>query len=280
MTEVPDAEKTECKRARAELSFASAPMITDEDLMRYIDGTLDPARRAIVRLELARDPALVERLEAFLITRGPLTGVFDPVVAAPVPDKLLAPFRARRRFFGLLPSARGDRKAARLRAPLLAAAAVCVLVAGAWIVRQSVYDATGSGRYDFVVLDDQSVIGLPKVQAILEGNLSGVPGTVSERLSVKPLSTLVTPRGTWCREVSLEFSTGPRGRSVACRQANGTWLVPGASAANKPYEVAAGGSQPKSADEILLDSVKQLMGQPVTPAREKALLAGHWREKP
>lgn len=67
---------------------------SDETLMAYVDGELDAAARAAVDAAIARDPGLAERVEAARRLRAALSRSFDPVLAEPVPDRLL---RATRR---------------------------------------------------------------------------------------------------------------------------------------------------------------------------------------
>ena len=67
--------------------------ITDEMLMAYADGQASPADRATIETALARDQTLRPRIEAFLRTGAPLQAVFDPVLAARMPERLLRTVR-------------------------------------------------------------------------------------------------------------------------------------------------------------------------------------------
>ena len=49
-----------------------AQPIGDDVIMVYADGVRAPDLRPAVRDALARDPALMQRFEGFLFTRGPL----------------------------------------------------------------------------------------------------------------------------------------------------------------------------------------------------------------
>jgi hypothetical protein len=68
--------------------------VTDEMLMAYVDGELDPATRREVERAAAADEAVRARIEAFQSSRLLAREVFADVMARPVPDrlmKLLAP---------------------------------------------------------------------------------------------------------------------------------------------------------------------------------------------
>ena len=67
--------------------------IDDDLIMPYADGVLPPEQRPAVRDALASDPALMQKFESFLFTRGPIARAFDEVLAAPIPERLLAAVR-------------------------------------------------------------------------------------------------------------------------------------------------------------------------------------------
>lgn len=67
--------------------------VSDIDLMRLADGTLAGPRRSVVEAEIAANPELQERLEAFLVTGKALAQLFVPIAEAPVPERLLARIR-------------------------------------------------------------------------------------------------------------------------------------------------------------------------------------------
>jgi hypothetical protein len=65
----------------------------DEIVMAYVDGELDPTRRAEIDAAIASDPALARRVEQQRALRRKLAGAFDPVREQPVPDRLMAAAR-------------------------------------------------------------------------------------------------------------------------------------------------------------------------------------------
>jgi anti-sigma factor RsiW len=63
--------------------------ISDEMLMAFADGELEPDDRRLVREALTKDPLLIERLECFILTRTRIARPFRDVPAAALPEKLL-----------------------------------------------------------------------------------------------------------------------------------------------------------------------------------------------
>jgi anti-sigma factor RsiW len=69
--------------------------LREEDLLRHVDGGLPPDEAAAIERAAAADPALAARLEADRATNAAIHAAFDPVLAEPVPPRLLQPGRAR-----------------------------------------------------------------------------------------------------------------------------------------------------------------------------------------
>ncbi|HET7755715.1 MAG TPA: hypothetical protein VFK87_00515, partial [Steroidobacteraceae bacterium] len=67
---------------------------SDETLMAYADDELDGATRAAVEAAIASDPGLAQRIARQRALRERLRHAFDPVLAEPVPERLLAGARA------------------------------------------------------------------------------------------------------------------------------------------------------------------------------------------
>lgn len=63
---------------------------TDEILMAFVDGELDPAQAVEVQLALIADETLAKRIERFRYVRRALRSTYDAVVKEPVPDHLLS----------------------------------------------------------------------------------------------------------------------------------------------------------------------------------------------
>jgi hypothetical protein len=69
--------------------------ISPETLAAYVDGELDPIEAARVEAALAEDPALADALGRHMMLSTRLAGAFDPVLAEPLPERLLAAAQAR-----------------------------------------------------------------------------------------------------------------------------------------------------------------------------------------
>ncbi len=272
--------------------------ITDEEIMAYADGVLAPERRAIIRQALATDPALMQTLESFLVTRGPLIRPFDEVLATPLPDAMLATLQPPAakpspagRLAAFLRAATGMHMFARYRMPMLAVAALCLVLLGAWLGSYALqYLGPPPHWHEFARMGERGFIALPPLQSALESTPSGAAVRLSERLSIRPVATLRTQQDIWCREFDLLYSSGQRGRSLACRSGDGTWLVPVTTVPQGSSYVVVGGSQPNApsgkspSDDSasIIDGARQRMSSDpvVGPEKEKSLIEGRWRQKP
>ena len=68
--------------------------ISNETLMAYLDGELDPETRLRVKAAVAADPALAARVAQQQALIGQLRSAFDDTLHEPVPPRLLAAARA------------------------------------------------------------------------------------------------------------------------------------------------------------------------------------------
>jgi anti-sigma factor RsiW len=68
---------------------------TDEELVGYLDGQIEPTRWNEIDTALAQDQALAARLAALEIDNGALTAAFDAVTAAAPVDRLRARLNAQ-----------------------------------------------------------------------------------------------------------------------------------------------------------------------------------------
>jgi anti-sigma factor RsiW len=101
--------------------------IDDAELHAYVDGQLTPDRVAAVEEALAIEPALAARVAAFRGLNVDLRDALDPILAEPIPDRLLA---------AAVPPRAGRGAARRWMPPAFAAAATLVLGLGlGWMGR-------------------------------------------------------------------------------------------------------------------------------------------------
>jgi hypothetical protein len=80
-------------------------MITEEQLMAYLDGALLPDQAGKVSTALSQDPDLRKLMEDELAVRQSVALAYAPVIAERVPDRLMRPFKrsapkANTRWFG------------------------------------------------------------------------------------------------------------------------------------------------------------------------------------
>ena len=68
-------------------------MVSDETFFAWLDGELSPEEAARVEAEVAVDAELALRAEQHRAMQSRLSGAFDPVAQAPVPERLLATLR-------------------------------------------------------------------------------------------------------------------------------------------------------------------------------------------
>ena len=111
--------------------------VSDADLNAYADGQLAPEQVAAVEAALARDPELAMRVADYRAHSGLLRDALDPVLAEPIPERLLA---------AATPAAlREPSVARRWGIPALAAAATLILGLGlGWFGRDAMIERAGT----------------------------------------------------------------------------------------------------------------------------------------
>jgi anti-sigma factor RsiW len=112
--------------------------IPETDVHAFADGQLTPERAAVLEAALGRDPELAERVAEIRARNAMLRDALDPVLAEPIPDRLLDAARRPARAAG-----RGG--ARRWIAPAFGAAATLVLGVGlGWFGRDALIERTGT----------------------------------------------------------------------------------------------------------------------------------------
>jgi anti-sigma factor RsiW len=115
------------------------PELSDTDLSACADRQLPPERAAEVAAVLAADAVLAARVAEIREQNAALRDALDPVLAEPIPDRLLDAARP--------PGARAVRRptAARWLVPVFAAAATLVLgLAVGWYARDAAIERSGT----------------------------------------------------------------------------------------------------------------------------------------
>jgi hypothetical protein len=231
--------------------------VGDEKFFAWLDGELEPAEAAEVAAKVAGDAELTRLGEEHRALNARLSHAFDPLVEAPLPERLRAALRAREGKVIDFTAAAGRRKWSALSqwAAIAATLAIGILV-GTMVPR-------GSGGP--VQLENGKVYAAASLDQALTAQLASAPA--------KDLRIGVTFRdrsGAICRSF-----TGPTASGLACRD-GGRWQLRGLFAAPEgqasDYRMAAG-MDPNLA--ALVDS--SMAGVPFDPGQEKAAKQRGWR---
>jgi hypothetical protein len=243
-----------------------------EKAMALVDGQLAPAEVPDLVRELARSPALVAELQAYLATaERRIAEPFEAKRSEPVPVRLVdavmrAPAASSKAEQPserpILHHARGmlERLRRRYRVPAWSLAAgpalaAAVVALGAWLA------AAPLGRGDLV----QANLGLA-----LERTESGKDAAL---VALRPVLSFRSKAATWCRQYELRYATKEASHGLACRDDGGRWDV---VAATPPAGVGirpAGSGPRKAIDELVTAMIGD---RPLTRADELARIGKAW----
>jgi hypothetical protein len=237
--------------------------IEDEMLMRLADGELpDAAAEALLR-RIETDADLAARFALFTETRRTLADSFAPILAAKVPDRLVAAVLAADA--ATRPANdRGSPAWARrpMRRPLVAACLAALLAAPLGYL---------AGRTAPTAMRADPLMAAP---AVLVAALETTPSGTMRRdgdVAVQPFATHLVAGGA-CRDFMLrEGSAATLG--VACRAAEG-WQVRAAVRVSTEDRL-----RPASADHPALAAILAGLGAaaPLDAESEAALIGRGWR---
>ena len=241
---------------------------SDETLGAYADGELDAATRAAVEAALASDPQLAQRIAAYRALRERLQQAFAPVLAEPVPERLLE--RAQGASGPERPSNVIElqrRPRARWSWPQWGAMAAS-LVIGALLGPLLLRSPTGN-----ISVDTRG--GQMLAQGMLERALSEqLAGTQPAAAAVQIGVSFRARSGDYCRTFVLRETQSLAG--LACR-AGAAWQVvalaqgerPGAAGSYRPAASALPPAVAGTLDELIA-------GEPLDAAGEAAARARGW----
>ena len=243
--------------------------ISPETLAAYVDGELDPIEAARVEAALEQDPALAATLAQHMMLSTRLAATFDPVLAEPLPERLMAAVQTRtaplgeggvRRKRGGDGRGTGFNRARNTSTPwrAWAAMAACLVVG----VSAGVFVPHGQPS---VLSGDMTAQG--SLATALNTNLTADPQqAIHIGLSFRRMD------GGVCRTFDM---AGKGLAGVACR-AGQAWkvqvAVPSQTAATSDYRTASSMPAPVAAAvESMID------GQPFDASAEKAARDRGWR---
>jgi surface antigen len=255
---------------------------SDERLIAYLDGELEPELRQAIDRALAEDGALRERLRRLGESGGLVQQAFQGPLQQAVPARLLAAIEqapASAEVAALTRPSAWRLVSARWGMALAASVALCIgLLGGAQLGR-----LTGDGE-DAGTTYALALGAVPDrvLQAALDTQPSGSATVWQDRHGVvlgeiEPLLTFRAVDGRYCREHQVVAGTGAAALSVSCRQDGGRWQgVVTVAAAAQPDGVFIPAS--RASGEALDAAVGDLMaGIPFSAAEEARLIANRWR---
>lgn len=237
---------------------------SDETLMAYADGELQPAERAEVEAAMAQDPAVARAVERHRALAARVRGAYDDVLAEPVPARLASLVAGSDSTVTDLATRRRREGAAAGSRPLpgwiaLAASVTLGLFAGLFLAR--------SPRAPFAV-EDGALIAQGALDSTLSAGLASAPGTGEIRIGISFRSR----DGDYCRTFHLQQEAPLAG--LACRHGD-AWRLEVLAAAT----AQEGGLRPAAAMPIaVLRAVDATIeGEPLDSAAEIAARDAGWR---
>jgi hypothetical protein len=231
-------------------------MMDDEKFFAWLDGELGPAEAAEMKAKVAADPQLQQLADEHRAFGTQLRSAFDPIVEAPVPERLQAALHPSAQVIDFAAAKWGRSKPAFAQWAAMAATLAIGIFVGTQVPRSSngPVEAQGSKLYAAAALSSG-----------LDTQLASAPaGDVRIGLTYRDQA------GEICRTFTASAATG-----LACRS-SGRWQVKGLFAApegqGSDYRMAAG-IDPNLA--ALVGST--IKGEPFDADAEKAAKVKGWK---
>ena len=223
--------------------------------MAYADGELDTSARAAVEAAMRADPEIARRVAEYREQREKLRAAYEPELAEPVPDRLLAVLRDRR------PPARRTVRRWRYPASLAASLVVAIgLAIFAW-QRPALMQERGG-----------SLVAGGELARSLTDSLSGDPAAGEVRIGL----SFLAKSGEYCRTFTLRESAG-----LACRRGD-RWLIHDLAQLAEAGTSQSGGYRTASSmlpAAILSAMQGQIVGDPLDRAGEQSARGAGWRAR-
>jgi surface antigen len=265
--------------------------LTDETLVAYVDGTLDPAERERVEALLQDNPEARDRLEGFRITGRLLTELMDRQMLSPSPKRILDRVLPDETKPGPAVYERCKQQTAgiteKIEAHLLFIPIILItLTAGfgiGWFLNSggSVVPAAGT---DLVKIEENHI----RAKALLQDALETLPSNADTTGAVasdnrqnnsgqiKVRLTFRNEERQYCREYEIENAAPVRYSGIACRHDNGKWFIRVQALIAPAYPmqtyVPAGASK-KPMDIVALSLMD---GAPLTKSEEANAIKDKW----
>jgi hypothetical protein len=227
---------------------------SDDTLMAYADGELDPAERAAIEQAMGTDPAIAAAVERHRALRADVAAAFAGILDEPVPARLQPPAPAN---VVSLEAVREKRR--RWSWPewgALAATLVVGVLAGRMV----------PGGAPAIAGNGNQVVAQGELASALDRQVGG-----KTEGAVKVGVSFAARDGAYCRGFVMGSSAG-----LACRE-GGQWRIPVLTEAER--EAAGGYRQAGSAlPPAVLDAIDaRIAGKPLDAAGEMAARARNWK---
>jgi len=220
------------------------PEISDEILMSFADGMLDAEEHARVAALVRANPELARRVRAFECTGAALSKLFDPIAKEPVPHYLLdvinksaptakaADVRTSSSFLQhAMDIVREALAAANLNHQgfgYAAAVAAAAAIGWAGYMQLSNPNFLGTGARERAVIANvkEGRVAIGDFARLLETKPSLFPSKFSETEGAAvALLSFKSKDGSYCRQYEMQLSGRKPVSGVACRDAEGRWLL-------------------------------------------------------
>jgi hypothetical protein len=260
--------------------------ISDETLMAYADGELDPVVRAAVESAMREDPQIEGRVAAHRSLRQRVQAAYSSELLEDVPEALLAAVRTgadrpQGRVVNLQVARAASERAATERAASgarparwrweTAAAMAASIVVGVGLG----FFMWGQSESPLVRSIGGELIARGQLAKALSSQLAAQQSRDSQvRIGI----SFLAKSGDYCRTFALSGAVSPAG--LACRR-GAEWQIQtltkdGGGAAESEYRTAG-----SDLSGILLKSVEgSIVGEPLDQAGEKAALDRDWKTAP
>ncbi|MFS2022776.1 anti-sigma factor family protein [Massilia sp. CT11-137] len=226
---------------------------SDDTLMAYADGELEPAERAAIEQAMRTDPAIAATVERHRALRADVAAAFAGILDEPVPARLQPPAPV----VSLAVERDKRRRWSWPEWAALAATLVVGVLAGRMIPGGGGPAIAGNGN---------QVVAQGELAAALDRQVGG-----KAEGAVKVGVSFAARDGAYCRGFVMGAAAG-----LACRE-GGQWKIPVLAEAEK--EAAGGYRQAGSAlPPAVLDAIDaRIADKPLDAAGEEAARARGWR---
>ena len=275
-------------------------VVSDEVLMAYADGALDPAERQAVEAVLQRHPELRQKVEKFRATLSPLQNLFRASIGVDHLEPLIERIRradltpaqpvARPIEVRHLPQARpmrAPRHPWHQYYPVAIAASLALLIGAALGSQLQPRAASSVPTASFIGVSDGRLTAQGPLQDLLEHTARGLPVRAEFAGGTWELEAAFSFRSIGqqpCRRYDLRsMEAQAHFAGFACRSADGEWTVQAhakldATPVNPGTTFTpASGPSVDAADVALEAAIRAASGGKVYPdAEEKAALVAGW----